>query len=179
MMQASDNGVALTKGFEGLYLFSYPDPASALGVALQNAGLWQGVLSGNAIPASMLGLDGAPWTAGWGHAGSDVKPGMVVTLAQAQAWITADLRSAALAVNKYVVATINQNQFDALCDFVFNEGQGNFARSTLLRLLNAGKYADAATQFDRWDLAKGVVSPGLQRRRLAEKTLFMKPVSTN
>ncbi|WP_118181313.1 lysozyme [Paraburkholderia phosphatilytica] len=178
MMQVSENGVALTKASEGLYLIAYPDPASELGKALQSAGLWQGVLSGKAIPVAMAHLDGAPWTGGWGHTGPDVTPRMVITLAQAEAWIVADLRKAAFVVNKYVVATINQNQFDALSDFVFNEGAGNFISSTLLRMLNAGNYGDAATQFDRWDLAGGHVMAGLKTRRTEEKALFMKPAST-
>lgn len=173
-MQPGIGAVALVTQFEGLDLTAYPDPASPLARALAAAGL-----TGKAVPASMLDLSGAPWTCGYGHTGEDVKPGMVASMAQAIAWRTSDLAHAAAVVNAHVTVPINQNQFDALCDFVYNEGEGDFVTSTLLRMLNAGNYADAATQFDRWDIAGGVVIAGLERRRNAEKALFMKPMNAN
>ncbi|HLI61923.1 MAG TPA: lysozyme [Terriglobales bacterium] len=75
-------------------------------------------------------------------------------------------------VNRLVTVPLTQNQFDALVDFVFNVGAENFARSTLLRELNAGNTAGAAAQFLLWKWAGGVVSPGLLRRRQAEAALF-------
>lgn len=171
-MTPGPGAVALVTQFEGLDLTAYPDPESPLGRALEAAGL-----VGKPIPISMLTLSGSPWTCGYGHTGPDVTPGMVVSMAQAIAWRTHDLNVAAFSINAHVTVPINQNQFDALCDFVLNEGQHNFATSTLLRMLNAGNYGDAATQFDRWDIAGGEVVPGLERRRNAEKALFMKPVT--
>jgi lysozyme len=100
---------------------------------------------------------------------------MKITQAQADAWLREDLAKAAACVNANVKVPLTQNQFDALTDFCFNVGVGNFIASTLLRLLNAGNYAGAATQFDRWNLAAGRVLPGLVKRRLAERQLFMKP----
>jgi lysozyme len=67
---------------------------------------------------------------------------------------------------------LSQNQFDALVDFVFNEGQGNFARSALLKLLNQKNYQAAACQFPAWCMADGQVLPGLVTRRAAERALF-------
>jgi lysozyme len=63
-------------------------------------------------------------------------------------------------------------QEGALADFVYNLGATNFRASTLLRLLNAGDYAGAAAQFDKWDMAGGRVLSGLLRRRQAETALF-------
>lgn len=143
----SDNGVALTMRFEGCDLVSYPDP----------------------------GTGDAPWTIGFGHTGRDVTKGMKITQAQADAWLRADLAKAAACVNANVKVPLTQNQFDALTDFCFNVGAGNFIASTLLRLLNAGNYAGASTQFDRWNLAAGRILPGLVKRRIAERQLFMKP----
>ena len=79
---------------------------------------------------------------------------------------------AADAVNRLVTATISQSQFDALVDFTFNLGEGVLARSTLLRMLNAGKYDYAADQFLAWDHAGGKVVAGLLRRRQVEKDMF-------
>ena len=79
------------------------------------------------------------------------------------------------AVNRYVRAPITQNQFDALVSFVFNVGGGAFRDSTLLKLLNAGQYDDAAEQFDKWVYADGKILPGLVKRRAAERILFETP----
>jgi lysozyme len=116
------------------------------------------------------------WTIGYGHTGTDVKRGLVITQPQADILLAADVAWAVTAVNKAVTAPINQNQFDALVDFTFNLGAANFATSTLLRLLNAGDYAGAAAQFIRWNKAKGKVLAGLTRRRQAETDLFNTPV---
>ncbi len=79
------------------------------------------------------------------------------------------------AVNDLVKVPLNQHEFDALVSFVYNVGAGNFASSTLLRLLNLGKRQAAAAEFDRWVRGGGVVLPGLVNRRNAEQALFLKP----
>src|ERR1035437_3832827 len=48
-----------------------------------------------------------------------------------------DLATASACVNGVVKAEINQNQFDSLVSFTFNEGAHAFATSTLLRSINA------------------------------------------
>jgi lysozyme len=147
-MQVSPAGVALTRLMEGCVLTAYPDPASG----------------------------GAPWTIGNGHTGPDVKPGLTITQAKADSLLMDDLARSAQIVNSLVHVYLNQNQFDALVDFVFNVGASNFRSSTLLRLLNAGNFAAAADQLPRWNQAKGKVMPGLIKRRAAERALFVKPV---
>ena len=146
-MYVSPTGIAFPKSMEGCVLHSYADP----------------------------GTGGAPWTAGWGHCGPEVHPNMTITQAQADAWLNADLARAGLVVNSLVHVYLNQNAFDACCDFVFNVGAGNFRSSTLLRLINAGDMTGAAAQFDRWTQGGGHVLPGLVRRRAAEKALFLTP----
>ncbi len=78
----------------------------------------------------------------------------------------------------WLTVSLNQNQFDALCDFVYNEGSGHFASSTLLKLLNQGDYQGAADQFLVWDVAGGKVEPGLLARRQQERALFLTPSQT-
>ncbi len=112
------------------------------------------------------------WTIGYGHTGSDVQPGLTITQEQASALLQQDVAGAVAAVNRLVTVTLTQNQFDALVDFTFNEGQGNLASSTLLRELNAGNTAGAAAQFLVWVYAGGVQVPGLVKRRQAEAALF-------
>lgn len=76
-------------------------------------------------------------------------------------------------IGKVVTATLTQNQFDALVDFVYNVGPGHFETSTLLRKLNAGDMAGAADQFTRWDIAGGKVNEGLLARRKRERAMFL------
>ncbi len=115
--------------------------------------------------------DGGVWTLGYGHTRM-VHEGSVCTQAQAVAWLMDDVQNAAGAVNRLVTVTLTQDEFDALVDFVFNLGVGNFAKSTLLRLLNKGDFAGAADQFDLWDHDDGKIVQGLLRRRLAEEKEF-------
>lgn len=112
------------------------------------------------------------WTIGYGHTGPEVCAGMTITAEQAEALLAQDVKSAADCVNRVVSVALTQEEFDALVDFVFNLGSGSFAQSTLLQLLNAGSFAAAAAQFDRWDQAGGAVVAGLLRRRQAETALF-------
>ncbi len=98
--------------------------------------------------------------------------GMTCTQEQAEQWLQEDVQSAVDAVNRLVTVQLTQNQFDALVDFTFNLGSGNLQSSTLLRLLNAGNYAGAAGEFEKWDKAGGQALPGLLRRRQAERDLF-------
>jgi len=113
-------------------------------------------------------------TIGYGHTGPDVKPGMTITDADADALLRSDVAEAVATVNRAVTATISQNQFDALVDFCFNAGSGNFLRSTLLRKLNLGDFTGAAAQFALWNHAGGQVVPGLTLRRKAEADLFLR-----
>ena len=111
------------------------------------------------------------WSIGYGHT-RGVTPGMTCTQEQAEAWLSEDIQWAVNVVNNHVVVTLTQGEFDALVDFVFNLGVGNFEISTLLKLLNSGDYTGAAAQFPRWDRAHGKVIDGLLRRRLAEQDEF-------
>lgn len=115
-------------------------------------------------------------TVGWGHTGTDVKMGHVITIEQAEDYLTEDLKEAEDAVNSEVFAAINNNQFDALVSFCYNLGAAKLKSSTLLRYLNQGSPLAAANQLSHWVYAGGVVDPGLVKRRAAEKVLFLTPM---
>lgn len=113
------------------------------------------------------------WTIGYGHT-NKVFADDVITQEEAETLLRQDLIIHCNNVSKLVKVPLTQNQFDALVSFEYNVGYGAFQASTLLRLLNQGKYKEAAGQFDRWIYAGKKVLPGLVNRRKAEKGLFLK-----
>jgi lysozyme len=112
------------------------------------------------------------WTIGYGHAGPSVSPGQSISEAEAEILLQADLAEAVACVNHAVQVAISQDQFDAMVDFCFNAGRGNFAQSTLLRKVNSRDFGGAVAQFALWVHAGGEVVSGLVRRRNAEAALF-------
>jgi lysozyme len=138
----SDEGLALTKSFEGLRLEAYQDV-------------------------------GGVWTIGYGHTGPDLLAGMKISQADADALLRADLTVAVSCVNRGVTEEIVQSQFDAMVDFCFNVGRGNFLQSTLLRKVNLSDFEGAAAQFLLWVNAGGKKVEGLVRRRQAEQAMFL------
>lgn len=87
-----------------------------------------------------------------------------------------DSEYAQAVVRRLVKVPISQGQFDALTSLVFNIGEGNFARSTLLRKLNANDCRGAAAEFPKWNKGrvngKLTVLPGLTTRRADERRTF-------
>ena len=95
-----------------------------------------------------------------------------VSEAQAANLLVEDVSAAELAIGRLVKVALTQGQFDALVDFCFNLGAGRLAKSTLLRCLNAGRYAAAAEQLLLWDLAGRGSESGIEGRREAELRLW-------
>jgi|ERR1700722_342686 len=83
-------------------------------------------------------------------------------------------RSYAPAINNLNVS-LNENQFIALADAVWNLGPGSMEWD-IGRELRAGNFHQAALDLLQYDTAGGVVLPGLAARRRAEYNLFMTPV---
>lgn len=145
MTAVPKQAVELVKRFEGCRLAAYPDPATG----------------------------GAPWTCGWGTTGPTVSKGVVWDQATADAWLARDLERFAAGVDRVVEVPLTDNQRSALISFAYNCGLSNLKGSTLLRLVNAGRFTDAAEQFGRWNKAAGKVMGGLTNRRAAERDLFL------
>jgi lysozyme len=144
-MQLSAEGLELIKRFEGFRGQQYTDVA------------------------------GFP-TIGYGHrvVPPESFPGGV-SEPQAANLLAGDVSAAECAVGRLVKVALTQGQFDALVDFCFNLGSGRLAGSTLLRVLNGGRYDAAVEQLLRWDLAAGEVNLGLKARREAELRLWKSP----
>lgn len=116
-------------------------------------------------------------TGGYGHTGGDVHIGMTITRELASQWLAKDLCAAETEIGKCVTRTLNQNQFDALVDFTFNEGAGRLRHSTLLQRINSGAPDGViSSEFKVWDIALGRPLPDLVRRRAAEVALWETPL---
>lgn len=90
-----------------------------------------------------------------------------------------DAAIAERAINKLVRVPLEQYEFDALVSLVFNIGEGNFSKSTLLRLLNLNApKKEIAQQFLRWRFANKVPLKGLAHRRQAEAMMFLGTASS-
>lgn len=111
------------------------------------------------------------WTIGWGHTGKDVFPGLVWTQAQADDALDHDLQSADVLLAMYSPG-LTGGTLDALTDFVFNLGIGNYRTSTLCKCVNSQDWTGAKAQLLTWDHSNGKVVPGLLRRRQAEAALL-------
>jgi lysozyme len=161
--ELSQNGFDLIKHYEGLH----------------DGDLTQIGLQPKMCPANI-------WTIGWGHAifykGRFLKglsdkelayklfPNL--TLEEADKWLAEDVKERVDAVNNLQLE-LTQGQFDALVDFVYNEGIGNLNTSTLLqriRLKASPMMIEEA--FSRFKYGGGKVLPGLILRRRSESELF-------
>ncbi|MBU6229460.1 MAG: lysozyme [Cyanobacteria bacterium REEB459] len=142
-------GLTIIKTFEGLRTKAYPDP----------------------------GTGGEPWTIGYGHTSAagppPVYPGLTITVAEAETILKRDLEKFERSVNQVVTRTPSSDQFSAMVSFAFNAGTNSLRDSTLLKKHNAGDFAGAADEFLRWVYAGGQIMPGLQRRRKAERALYL------
>jgi lysozyme len=174
-MRTGADGIELCQHYEQLRLLAYPDPGSPLAKAIR----------ANLPAAQREGLSGAPWTIGWGDTGPDVVEGLVIDEQEANVRFARRLaQEFEPAVRRAVKVELTQRQFDAMVSIVYNVGPGARDRdgivrlasgqpSTLLRKLNAGDFAGAAAQFPAWNRSGGEVMKGLQRRREAERLVFL------
>lgn len=107
----------------------------------------------------------------------EVYLGQYATLGECESRLAEDTSYAGKAVHRLVNVKLTQEQYDALVSLVFNIGEGNFARSTLLARLNSNQCYAAGLQFNRWVYARGVKLNGLVKRREEESALFLKGCS--
>ena len=149
-MKTAQRGLDLIKEFEGLYLQAYRCPAGVL-------------------------------TIGYGHTSVAGEPkvvaGMKITKQEAEDILRRDLAAVEADVGRLVKVPLTQNQFDALVSFQFNTG--GLGRSSALKRLNAGNYADVPAALLLWNKAAGKVLAGLTRRRKAEAALFASKIKAD
>ena len=108
-----------------------------------------------------------------GHTAT-AKLGQVKTDAECAELLKQDAKHAAAAVKRLVTVPLTQEQFDALVSFVFNVGEGNFAKSTMLVKINKFDCWGAGAEFPRWANGGGKALPGLVKRRASEREQWEK-----
>jgi len=89
-----------------------------------------------------------------------------------QALLVDDMAAAQIAVMTAVNTDLTDNEYAALCDFVFNVGATNFRNSRLLAMVNARQFDQVPVQLRRWTMAGGKQIKGLVNRRENEIALF-------
>jgi lysozyme len=115
---------------------------------------------------------GGIWTIGYGHTGAEVHDGLSITPQEAENLLAVDLLTFDATVAR-LCPRATAAQHAALTSLCFNIGPAAFARSSVVRLHNADKFAEAAQAFALWNKAKGRVIPGLVARRAQEAALYL------
>lgn len=128
-------------------------------------------------------IAGVP-TIGFGNTfhpdGRPVKMGDVITVAQADEYLSAILPKYETAVRKIVTAPLRQHEFDALVCFVYNIGATAFLNGGVDDALNRGDKKGALELWAKYRNARNPAtgklekSAGLVNRRNAEIALFNK-----
>lgn len=112
------------------------------------------------------------WTIGYGHT-AGVKKGDKITAYQAEQFLREDLAKFEPIANKVKRIGSSQGKFDAVLDFIYNCGEGNFNKSTLKAYIECGKATwEIQEQFLRWVNSGGRKLGGLVSRRIWEAARF-------
>jgi len=111
------------------------------------------------------------WTIGYGHTAT-AHAGQSITKQQALNLLREDLAVKEDCVEQYVVVPLTQGQFNALVSLAYNIGCGGFRKSSVLELINKGRYQEAANAMKSYNRAGGKVLAGLTTRRAAEVAMF-------
>ena len=111
------------------------------------------------------------WTIGYGHT-AGVKKGDRCTQYQAEQYLKEDLAKFEAIANK-VKCLSTQGRYDAVLDFIYNCGPGNFNSSTLKKYIESNRKTwEIQEQFLRWVNAGGKKLGGLVTRRIWEANRF-------
>ena len=167
-MVTSKAGLDFIKGFESFVPYVYDDLIPAKNGKYRE---WDG------------GPVKGTLTIGYGHTDAAKHPlkiryGLTITEAQACEILAEDLDDCEEAVLRLVKVPLTQGQFDALVSIIFNMGEGNLRKSSLLARLNKGDYRGARSAFDLYVKSKGQTLRGLQRRRDGEQLLWDAEIPT-
>lgn len=116
---------------------------------------------------------GRVWTRGYGETEGIGPHSPILTRAQGQANLQRLVETRYEYAIRNLGVPFSQNQWDALCSFVWNLGPG-ILQGTLGNMLKAREFTGFAAAMLAYDHAGGVVLPGLETRREQERALFLR-----
>ena len=111
--------------------------------------------------------------------GTKIQLGMICTEDEAEEWLKYEIEEKSKSIMKLIKIPLTDNHLAAIISLTYNIGEGAFAKSTLLKKLNAGDMQGAADQFLVWNKVKDpktgkfVAVKGLTNRREDERNLFL------
>ena len=162
-MKVSPAAIAMIKHHEGLRTKPYRCPALLWTVGVGH------VIDPTHAAVRYEERKNLPIPAGWDRV---LSPGEVDAL------LAQDLAKFERGVARLCPAALNsQGIFDSLVSFSFNVGLGNLQRSGLRMKTNRGDLEEAADEFLKWTKAAGRVLPGLVKRRMDERAMYLSGVS--
>lgn len=154
-MKMSENGTKLLMEWEGFEKEVYLDAAGLPTIGVGH------LLTQDERSSGKILINGEP-----------IRYNDGLTERQVEDLLSQDLKRFEDGVNDACTVDLNQNQFDALVSFSFNVGVNAFKNSTLLKLLNQGKYDQVPDQLRRWVYSGGRKIRGLINRREKEIELW-------
>ncbi len=89
----------------------------------------------------------------FGHTGADIITTKIYSESECLALLEKDLSKVRKGVDPLIKVDIDDNTRAAIYSFAYNVGTGAFARSTMLKKLNAGDIAGACNELKRWTYA--------------------------
>jgi lysozyme len=114
---------------------------------------------------------------GYGHHNEWQTLDRRITRAEAEAILRDDLDRFEAAIGRHVEVPLTQGEFDALVDFAYTVGVGNFLRSSVYRRLNRGDRQGAADALLLWNKVRRgdelVEFTHLTNRRRQARAMFL------
>lgn len=111
------------------------------------------------------------FTIGYGHSGSDVKEGQVISEEEAERLLIADLQGYVnLVLEKCAYLDLTQGQLDALVSFTYNGGLGMLNKLTANGTRSAEEISEKILNYTK--SSSEVNRKGLAKRRTEEQKLF-------
>ena len=118
------------------------------------------------------------YTIGYGHYGADVKKGMKITQAEADALLVKDLEKFEKHVTNYAVKKfpgLNENQFSALVSYCYNRGLGGLKEL----VNNSDSIYNMANNIVVYWGSNANYKDALIKRRKKEQKLYITPVAVS
>ena len=110
------------------------------------------------------------WTVCDGITGPDVIHGKTYTDQECNALTIKHAEKHGSQLLDCIHVRITQPMYEGLSGWAYNVGVGAACKSTAIRLINAGRYAEGCRDLMRWNRAGGQVVRGLTLRREREMT---------